>query len=71
MITSKYNWWLNEKKKKRRQDPNLTSTLGKNWPRKTKTHDYNLEKLGAKQPRFEKWEKKLLDQLLSKTNRIL
>ena len=40
-----------------------------NWPRKTRLNDFNLEKVGAKQPKFLKWEKKLLDQLLSKAKK--
>ena len=39
------------------------------WPRKIRLNDKYLEKHGIKQPKFEKWEKKLLDQLMQKTIR--
>ena len=52
MITSKYDWWLNEKKKRK---SDLNFTIYNNWPRKTRNHDYNFDKIGARQPRFERW----------------
>lgn len=48
MITSKYNWWMGERHKRRLMDINVKSS----WPRKTRLNDVNLEKFGAKQPKF-------------------
>lgn len=65
MVTSKYDWWLGEQQRKKQLDINIKD----HWPRKTRLNDFNLEKAGAKQPKFMRWEKKLLDQLLSKTKK--
>lgn len=48
MITSKYNWWLEEKVRRKQTDYNLRD----NWPRKTRLNDINLTHMGAKQPKF-------------------
>lgn len=61
-ITSKYNWWLAERIKKRQLD----TSLKRNWPRKIKSNEINFDNFGVTQPRFERWEKKLIDQLMSK-----
>lgn len=41
MITSKYNWWLGEMKRKK-EAAQLSSTSLGSWPRKTRVNDYNL-----------------------------
>lgn len=38
MITSKYNWWMVERKKRRLLDIDLKST----WPKKMRLNDANL-----------------------------
>lgn len=38
MITSKYNWWMGERQKRRMMDLNVKSS----WPRKTRLNDVNL-----------------------------
>lgn len=59
---NKFDMWIEETKKKKLFGDRTTSK----WPRKIRLHDRNLERYGMKQPKFEKWEKKLLDQLMSK-----
>lgn len=66
MVMSKYNWWLSQKQ----LNKNKENDFREQWPRKTKNYDASLEKFGVKQPRFERWEKKLLDQLLSKSKKV-
>lgn len=67
MITSKYNWWMAERIK-RRQEDNGNKTA---WPRKARFNNQsNFDLFDVKKPKFERWEKKLLDQLLSKTQTI-
>ncbi len=38
MITSKYDWWLEEKRKRRSMDIGVKD----NWPKKIKQNDINL-----------------------------
>lgn len=38
MIKSKYNWWLEERVRRKQAD----SDMKDNWPRKTRLNDINL-----------------------------
>jgi predicted metal-binding transcription factor (methanogenesis marker protein 9) len=67
IVTSKYEHWLGQRQKARLLNNTSIDNYKSAWPRKTRMNDFNLEKVGVKPPKFMKWEKKLLDQLLSKS----
>jgi hypothetical protein len=48
MITSKYNWWLAERIKKR----SLDVTIKSSWPKKTKFKNGDFQNLAVQQPKF-------------------
>jgi hypothetical protein len=68
VIINKYDWWMGERRRRRTRQ--LDIDFRDMWPKKAKFSDVNLERFGIKEPRFEKWKKKLMDQLLPKSHTL-
>jgi hypothetical protein len=55
---------MNEQKKRRL----FTTDVKSIWPKKVRFTDIHLQKIGNKQPKFEVWQQKLINQLNHKTH---